>query len=79
LVQQRTELLPFGKNIVRRSIRSGALSIKKEDFEGLAAEGRAKMTVRHVHVAEGGHAIVGNVNAPTEGEARGRVRPKALM
>jgi len=42
LVQQRTELLPFGKNIVRRSIRSGALSIKKEDFEGLAAEGRAK-------------------------------------
>jgi hypothetical protein len=25
------------------------------------------MTVQHVHVAEGGQAIVGNVNAPTEG------------
>jgi hypothetical protein len=26
-----------------------------------------KMTVQHVHVAEGGQAIVGNVNAPAEG------------
>jgi hypothetical protein len=25
------------------------------------------MTVQHVHVAEGAQAIVGNVNAPTEG------------
>ena len=25
------------------------------------------MTVQHVHVAEGGQAIVGNVNAPAEG------------
>jgi hypothetical protein len=25
------------------------------------------MTVQHVHVAEGGQAIVGNVNTPTEG------------
>jgi hypothetical protein len=29
--------------------------------------GEQKMTVQHVHVAEGGQAIVGNVNAPTEG------------
>src|SRR5271165_3075581 len=29
--------------------------------------GEQKMTVQHVHVAEGGQAIVGNVNAPTPG------------
>lgn len=29
--------------------------------------GEQKMTVQHVHVAEGGQAIVGNVNASTEG------------
>jgi hypothetical protein len=29
--------------------------------------GEQKMTVQHVHVAEGGQAIVGNVNAPTRG------------
>ena len=39
------------------------------------------MTVQHVHVAEGGQAIVGNVNAPTEGVgARGKdgEQPHAL-
>ena len=29
--------------------------------------GEQKMTVQHVHVAEGGQAIVGNVNAPAQG------------
>jgi hypothetical protein len=29
--------------------------------------GEQKMTVQHVHVADGGQAIVGNVHAPTEG------------
>ena len=29
--------------------------------------GEQKMTVQHVHVAEGGQAIVGNVTSPTEG------------
>ena len=29
--------------------------------------GEQKMTVQHVHVAEGGQAIVGNVNAPVPG------------
>jgi hypothetical protein len=29
--------------------------------------GEQKVTVQHVHVADGGQAIVGNVNAPTEG------------
>ena len=39
------------------------------------------MTVQHVHVAEGGQAIVGNVSAPTEGVgARKKVgdQPHAL-
>jgi hypothetical protein len=31
------------------------------------SKGEQKMTIQHVHVAEGGQAIVGNVNAPTEG------------
>ena len=31
------------------------------------SKGEQKMTVQHVHVAEGGQAIVGNVNARTEG------------
>jgi hypothetical protein len=31
------------------------------------SKGEQKMTVQHVHVAEGGQAIVGNVSAPTEG------------
>jgi hypothetical protein len=31
------------------------------------SKGEQKMTVQHVHVAGGGQAIVGNVNAPTEG------------
>ena len=34
-----------------------------------------KMTVQHVHVAEGGQAIVGNVNGPAEG-ARARKKPE---
>jgi hypothetical protein len=29
--------------------------------------GEQKMTIQHVHVAEGGQAIVGNVNAPPQG------------
>ena len=45
------------------------------------SKGEQKMTVQHVHVAEGGQAIVGNVNAPTEGVgARKKVeeQPHAL-
>jgi hypothetical protein len=29
--------------------------------------GEQKMTVQHVHVAEGGQAIVGNVSTPAQG------------
>jgi hypothetical protein len=45
------------------------------------SKGEHKMTVQHVHVAEGGQAIVGNVNAPAEGVgARKKVeeQPHAL-
>jgi hypothetical protein len=38
------------------------------------SKGEQKMTVQHVHVAEGGQAIVGNVNATAEG---GRSREKS--
>jgi hypothetical protein len=43
--------------------------------------GEQKMTVQHVHVAEGGQAIVGNVNASTEGvgaRKKSEVQPHAL-
>jgi hypothetical protein len=38
------------------------------------------MTVQHVHVAEGGQAIVGNVNAPegVGGRKKSEVQPHAL-
>jgi hypothetical protein len=45
------------------------------------SKGEQKMTVQHVHVAEGGQAIVGNVNAPTEGVGahnKPEVQPHAL-
>jgi len=43
--------------------------------------GEQKMTVQHVHVAEGGQAIVGNVDAPAEGvgvRKKPEVQPHAL-
>jgi hypothetical protein len=39
------------------------------------SKGEQKMTVQHVHVAEGGQAIVGNVTAPAEG-AGARKKPE---
>ena len=45
------------------------------------SKGEQKMTVQHVHVAEGGQAIVGNVNAPAEGvgaQKKSEVQPHAL-
>jgi hypothetical protein len=50
--------------------------------EGAAYKGEQKMTVQHVHVAEGGQAIVGNVNAPTEGggmHKKPEVQPHAQL
>jgi hypothetical protein len=45
------------------------------------SKGEQKMTVQHVHVAEGGRAIVGNVNAPAHGggaHEKTGVQPRAL-
>jgi hypothetical protein len=46
------------------------------------SKGEQKITVQHVHVAEGGQAIVGKVNAPAPGGGRGarknRRQPHAL-
>ena len=45
-------------------------NLRRSDVEALKdyrSRGEQKMTVQHVHVAEGGQAIVGNVNAPAEG------------
>ncbi len=38
-----------------------------EALKSYRSKGEQKMTVQHVHVAEGGQAIVGNVSAPAEG------------
>ena len=38
-----------------------------EALKNYRSKGEQKMTVQHVHVGEGGQAIVGNVNAPAEG------------
>jgi hypothetical protein len=43
--------------------------------------GEQKMTVQHVHVAEGGQAIVGNVSTPAEGvgaRKKSEIQPHAL-
>jgi hypothetical protein len=43
--------------------------------------GEQKMTVQHVHVAEGGQVIVGNVSASAEGVGalkKSKVQPHAL-
>jgi hypothetical protein len=43
--------------------------------------GEQKMTIQHVHVAEGGQAIVGNVSTPAEGvgvRKKSEVQPHAL-
>ena len=43
--------------------------------------GEQKMTIQHVHVAEGGQAIVGNVSAPAEGvgvRKKSKDQPHAL-
>jgi hypothetical protein len=41
-----------------------------EALKNYRPKGEQKMTVQHVHVAEGGQAIVGNVSAPAPGVGR---------
>jgi hypothetical protein len=52
-----------------------------EALKSYRSKGEQKLTVQHVHVAEGGQAIVGNVTAPTEGvgaRKKMEVQPHAL-
>lgn len=41
-------------------------AVQVEGLKNYRSKGEQKMTVQHVHVAEGGQAIVGNVNTPAE-------------
>jgi len=41
-----------------------------EALKNYRSNGEQKMTVQHVRVAEGGQAIVGNVNAPAKEDAQ---------
>ena len=56
-------------------------AMQVEALKNYRSKGEQRMVVQHVNVAEGGQAIVGNVNAPTEG-AGGRKKveeqPRAL-
>ena len=45
-----------------------------EALKNYRSKGEQKMTVQHVHVADGGQAIVGNVNSPAQGSGSGRNR-----
>ena len=46
---------------------SRTFAAQVEALKRYRSGGEQKMTVQHVHVAEGGQAIVGNVTAPAEG------------
>jgi hypothetical protein len=61
-------------NKLRRTFAARMAALKE-----YRSKGEQKMTVQHVHVAEGGQAIVGNVNAPTEGEGREKKPENNLM
>jgi hypothetical protein len=57
------------------------LAAQVEALKNYRSKGEQKMSVQHVHVAEGGQAIVGNVTAPTGGvgaRKKSEDRPHAL-
>jgi hypothetical protein len=67
------------QNSAERAFRTFATQMSA--LKAYRSKGEQKMTVQHVHVAEGGQAIVGNVNATPEGVgARKKVeeQPHAL-
>jgi hypothetical protein len=76
------------ENIPQQDSASNALNkltrtfaAQTEALKRYRSGGEQKMTVQHVHVAEGGQAIVGNVNAPAEGvgaRKKSEVQPHAL-
>jgi hypothetical protein len=47
-------------------------AVQMEVLKRYRSGGEQKMTVQHVHVADGGQAIVGDVNASTEGVGRAK-------
>src|SRR5207302_1490063 len=64
----RVENLPqqdSAQNAFNKLVRTFAAQV--EALKRYRSGGEQKMTVQHVHVAEGGQAIVGNVNASAEG------------
>jgi hypothetical protein len=48
-------------------LMKGLGTVQVEALKNYRSKGEQKMTVQHVHVAEGGQAIVGNVSAPALG------------
>ena len=64
----RVETIPqqdSASNAFNKLARTFATQV--ESLKRYRSGGEQKMTVQHVHVADGGQAIVGNVNAPPEG------------
>ena len=49
-------------------------AVQVEALKNYRSKGEQKMTVQHVHVAEGGQAIVGNVSTPALGAGRAKKR-----
>jgi hypothetical protein len=71
--------LDSAQNAFNKLARTFAAQV--EALKRYRSGGEQKMTVQHVHVAEGGQAIVGNVNAPAEGvglRKKPEVQPHAL-
>ncbi len=71
------------ENLIQANKCSRTYATLVEALNRHRGKGEQKVTVQHVNVAEGGQAIVGNVNAPTPpqgGGARGKVedQPHAL-
>ena len=65
---KRTENIPQQDSAVNGLTKlTRTYAAQMEALKRYRSGGEQKMTVQHVHVAEGGQAIVGNVNAPTRG------------
>ena len=57
-----------------------SLAIRSKMLKRYRSGGEQKVTVQHVHIADGGQAIVGNVSAPTEGgEARKKSEVQPML
>ena len=65
---KRTENIPQQDSAVNGLTKlTRTFAAQMEALKRYRSGGEQKMTVQHVHVAEGGQAIVGNVSAPAEG------------